>query len=154
MVDVSVPVNGDLVLFESLILQESRPEFVTIILVFHNVHLNASWQDLVGGSLGVNLFEKSDIHLVELSLGGSLKDQGGFRQVDCFILYVCVRRRKQIKLGMLMWCTMYTGGASDAWDAWDANSTMCAATMHLPGPTQTHPAKQSSNTTNRSVAPI
>ncbi len=93
LIDVSVPINLDLVLFQGLVLQEAGPEFFFFLVFFQNVHLDGSWQDLVGRSLRVDLLEEFDIDLVGLVVAGSLEFEGRVGQNNLFVLDVCPKEK-------------------------------------------------------------
>mmetsp|Transcript_16256 Transcript_16256/g.39699 ORF Transcript_16256/g.39699 Transcript_16256/m.39699 type:complete len:212 (-) Transcript_16256:167-802(-) len=72
-INITIPVNLDLILLQCLILQQTRPEFFLFLVFFENVHLNGAWQDLVGGTFRVDWFQKLNVDLVFLILTLSIK---------------------------------------------------------------------------------
>jgi len=90
-IDVAVPVDLHLVFLEGLVLEQTGPELLILVIFglgLHHMHLDGAGQDLVRGVLGIDGLEELDIDLIILIAGLSLESEGSVGQIDGFFLHI------------------------------------------------------------------
>ena len=85
----------NLIFLQRLILQQSRPKFILILFLLHNMHLYTSGHYLECRSLGIYWLKEGDIYLIIFIVGLSLKFECGVFQGDGFIFYICAKMKNE-----------------------------------------------------------